>query len=165
MNDTSELVKQTKDAIRRTAAALRSEYPRESLAGYALLTDDAVETLSYLAISKEALAANPQEDLLFSPTDWPYEPESTAFDVAAQQLRVRSSQTDLRAHVDESFAALVQALAESKKEGVFPEGVFLSVLSTDPSPHLEALEKAAIQLLNDASLADERERFIEKWKR
>lgn len=151
-------------AIRRTVAALKTEVPAETLAGYALLTDDALETLSYLAVTEEALRTNSDPDLLFVPTDWPYESGSDAFDAADAQLRQRASvAAELRQHVDRSFGILVKALAESKAEGVFDPSVFISVLSTDPSKYLLTLWDSAVRRLNEPNVVEARERFLEKW--
>jgi len=159
-----ELLASVKKAIRRTAARLQADHPGEALAGYALITDDGLETLSCTAVTEEVLAVSPEPDLLFCPTDWPYEPEPAAFESASQQLRTQGTGADLRSHVDGAFATLVQALAEIRAEGLFPPEVFLSVLSTDPSAYLESLEGSSVQRLNGPRLVEDRERFLEKWR-
>jgi hypothetical protein len=64
--------------------------------------------------------------------------------------------TDPRVYVQQEFATLVQALAESRTEGLFSSEVFLSVLSTDPSPYLEGLEKSSVECLNQVELVEAR---------
>jgi hypothetical protein len=149
-------------AVRRTCEAMRSAHPGVSLAGYALATDDGLESLSHFAVTREALSSSPDPDLLFSPTDWPLAPEPRVFDEMARQLRSRAAAaTD---HVDDSFRLLVDALAEAKREGVFRDDVFLSVLSTDPSAHLEELESASVRRLNPARIVQARDAFLARWR-
>ena len=153
-----------KAAIVRTTAALRAQHPDHEIAGYALCTDDGLETLLYLGVAEQVLQSGADPDLLFTPTDWPYEAEAAAFDEADRLLRERAAvASDLRRHVDNSFQTLVDALSEARADGVFGEDVFLSVLSTDPSDYLEELEATSIQRLNADRLVQARKRFIEKW--
>jgi hypothetical protein len=153
-----------KVAVRRTFVALRRAHPDEALVGYALCTDDGLETLLCMAATDCALAASADPDLLFTPTDWPYEPEPAAADEVNQHLRDEAASTsDLRAHVDRMFGSRVLALAELRSEGLIATDVFLSVLSTDPSDYLECLETNSISSLNTASLVGSRAQFIQKW--
>jgi hypothetical protein len=157
-----ELLQAVKGAVRQTVAAIGARRPGDSLAGYALLTDDSLTTLTYTAVTKEALTLSGADDLLFSPTDWPWD-ESSSFEPASQRLRATGAASDSPEHVNAAFATLVQALADLQAEGIFSREVFLSVLSTDPSPHLEALERASVERLNHPDLVEARERFLEKW--
>lgn len=164
MESSDELLKNVKIAVKRTVAAIQAGHPQESLVGYALLTDDSLATLTYMAVTKEALASSGEDDLLFCPTDWPYETDWAAFDLASEQLRaMEAAASDWQLHVQMAFATLVQALAETRAEGLFRPDVFLSILSTDPSPPLEALEKASIERLNRVDLVEAHERFLQKW--
>jgi hypothetical protein len=154
-----------KAAVRRTCAAMRAAHPSESLAGYALATDDDLVTLSHFAVTKGRLASSTDPDFLFVPTDWPQAPEPQAFDQLSRQLRSRAEiATDFRAHVDDSFRLLVDALAEAKREGVFQDDVYLSVLSTDPSSSLEELENSSVRRLNTAALVQARDAFLARWQ-
>jgi hypothetical protein len=163
MDASDDLLRSMKAAVKRTVAAVHAEHPQESLAGYALLTGHSLVTLTYMAITTEALASSGDSDLLFCPTDWPQDPDSAAFDVADRQLREIEMAPDSQRHVSVAFATLVRALAEIKAEGLFSPGVFLSVLSTDPSPELEALESSSVQQLNRQDLVRAREQFLRKW--
>jgi hypothetical protein len=163
MATSAELLQSVKSAVRRTVAAIQVQRPEESLAGYALLTDDSLTTLTYMAVTKEALVLGGGDDLLFSPTDWPIEYESASFDVANQQLRAMEAGGDTQTHVPLAYASLVQALAEARAEGLFSPEVFLSVLSTDPGPQLERLERSSVERLNRMDLVEARSRFLEKW--
>jgi hypothetical protein len=151
-------------AVRASCAAIEAARPGEPLAGYALATDDGVETLAYLAVTAPALAARADPDLRFSPTDWPEPPGCAAVDAVDRWLRARAAAApDLRAHVDDSFRLLVEVLADLKRDGVFPDDVFLSVLSTDPSDHLEELEAASVSRLNGPALVQARRAFLARW--
>jgi hypothetical protein len=161
----AEFLQTVKSAVRHTVAAVRRRHPLERLVGYALLTDDELVTLTYMAVTAEAVTAGAGEDLLFSPTDWPYEYEYKSFDLANQQLRQLSASGEFSEHVERAFATLVQALVELRAEGIFGPNVFLSVLSTDPSPHLLALENACVERLNCKDVVEARQRFLDKWAR
>ncbi len=158
-----ELLQSVKDAVRATLAALGGQRPGEKLAGYALLTDDSLATLTYMAITERAVASGGGDDLLFSPTDWPYDYEAGAFESASAQLAASEAASESDERVDDAFALLVQALADLRGEEIFPPTAFLSVLSTDPSPHLEALESASVERLNQPDLVEARKRFLERW--
>lgn len=163
MDSDFQFVRTIKQEIWTTLSAL--EERNEQLAGYALLTDDDLETLGYAALSTDMLRSSSDEDLLFQPTDWPFQGEPDAFDGAYAELLARArSAVDFRAHVDTSFAILVRALAEAKAEGLFDAKVFLSVLSTDPSEHLLALENSAISQPNESAILQNRQRFLDKWR-
>lgn len=160
-----ELSESVKRAVRQTVTAIRARHPQERLAGYALLTDDDLTTLTCMAITVEALAASGAgEALLFSPTDWPDEDEASSFSETRLRLRALAA-TDSRNHEQVAFASFVRALSDAKAEGLFSPEVFLSVLSTDPSIRLEALEKSSIERLNQPELVEARERFLHKWSR
>jgi hypothetical protein len=164
MQSDESLLQLVKSAVRRTVAAVREKHRQASLAGYALLTGDTLATLSYVAITKEALAAAGNDDLLFCPTDWPFEYEAGLFSSASRQLsEMESAAADLEEHVEAAFETLVQALAESRAEGLFADEVFLSVLSPEPSPKLEDLEKISVERLNRSDLIEGREHFLRRW--
>jgi hypothetical protein len=154
-----------KTAVRTSCAAIKTAHPGESLAGYALGTDDGLETLSYFAVTRESLAPTSTDpDLLFAPTDWPEVPEPQVFDEVERQLRSRAATArDFQTHVNHTFRLLVFALAEAKREGIFQDDVFLSVLSTDPSAHLEELENDSVRRLNTAVLVEARDAFLARW--
>ena len=69
-------------------------------------------------------------ELLFSPTDWPLTLDSISCTSVSNELRRRYDMTtELGEHVSSSFAMMVEALMVSKREGVFVDGVFLTVFS------------------------------------
>jgi hypothetical protein len=164
--DTKAFLEVLNTTIRASIASVRNDRLSETLAGFALLTDDGVQTLYGAALTKEALTSSPDpEVMLFVPTEWPLEPERQAFNALGAKLR-ESEPTDeasFEAHVDSSFAILVTALAETRAEGLFAPEVFLTVTSTDPSDYMNELATAAIARLNEAGLVNDRERFIQKW--
>ena len=158
------LIDLVKEAVRRTVAVMRKLHPDESLVGYALCTDDGLETLLCMVVTDTAIASSTDPDLLYTPTDWPYEPEPTVLDRANEYLRtLGAAASGLRAHVDEAFASLVVALAELRAEGLFEPSVFLSALSTDPSDYLETLETESVATLNAPDIVTGRDQFLLKW--
>jgi hypothetical protein len=160
-----DFIDAVKVAVHSSCAAIRAAHPGESLAGFALATDDGLETLSDFFVTREGLAASANTDFLFAPTDWPEGLDPDPFDALSEQLRSWSDvATDFHAHVNDSFAVLVEALAETKREGLFEDHVFLSVLSTDPSRHLRGLERSSVRLLNVASIVKDREAFLARWQ-
>jgi hypothetical protein len=165
MRTDEELLQAVKTAVRKTVAAVLRHHPKETLAGYALLTDDDLVTLTYMAVTSEAIPSAARDDFFFSPTDWPYEYEFESFDSATERLRQLSDARELSAHVELAFATVVQALAELRAEGVFAPEVFLSALSTDPSPQLLAMESASVERLNPAAIVEARNRFLARWAR
>ena len=165
MVGSADLLKNVKNAVRKTIIAVQTHRPHEILAGYALLTDDGLTNLAYTAITQEALASGQADDLLFSPTDWPYDYEVSSFSAASEFLRAAADDDDSRERVQTAFTTLEQAIAESQAEGLFRPDVFLSVLSTDPSPYLEALEKGSVERLNSPKIVAARERFLQRWMR
>jgi Domain of unknown function (DUF4303) len=159
-----EFLELLKSAVRQSISELTHQRAGESLVGYALVTDDGLGTLRHQAITREALQASGDSDLMFSPTDWPYETAKDAFDGVATSLRRRAENaSDLKAHVDSSFSLFVLALDELKREELFGPGVFLTVLSSDPSEYLENLEAVAIERLNGSAVVRARELFLQKW--
>lgn len=159
-----EFVEMVKSAVQRTVTALGRQRVGETLMGYALCTDDGLETLLHQAITQEALQASGDPDLLFMPTDWPFEPDPEAFDDADEKLRSRAlCAGDLQVHVERSFSLLTLALAELRNDQFFAPGVFLKVLSTDPSEYLERLEDQAVERLNGRDVVEARRAFLNKW--
>ena len=159
-----ELLESVKVAIRQAVAAWHPRSPDQAIAGFALLTDDTLSTLSSLAITEGELRSTSVPDLLFCPTDWTLELSPDAFDKPRKELRRQADASpDLRRHVDSSFQILERALAESRTEGAFGPRVFLSALSTDPSEHLEELENSSIRKLNDPQIVKEHQAFLDRW--
>ena len=106
MVDDDEIASEVYSAI---AATLAQDAPDgRKLAGYALLTDDALETLSYATIWRRD-GEQVVPDLLFSPVDWCVDLDDAPFRSAAAMLRRGLAKHPLSEHVDLSFHALVSA--------------------------------------------------------
>jgi uncharacterized protein DUF4303 len=152
----SDLTKAVKDAVGRTLQTLAEAHSGEGLVGYALVTDDDIRSLGYMACTRESLESPHNPAVRFEPVDWPYGGGDEAFDEARGLLAVSgdaaASDHAFAAHVNRSFAALVEALRELRQDGRFHDGVFLTVISTDPSEHLERLEADAVRTLNSPEL-------------
>jgi hypothetical protein len=160
-----EFIECVKGAVRRSIATLNRNHPGETLAGYALLTDDELSTLLYSSVTREALRSSSDPDLLFTPTDWPYEDEPDAFRSLSAELKKRSTESsDFLAHVSGAFSDLEQALAELRGENAFGSDVYLSVISTDPNEYTLERAEAAIVKLNSPEIARARQEFLEKWR-
>jgi hypothetical protein len=147
------LVTLAKEAIRQSWRAVRDAHRSERIVGYALLTDDGLETVGHVACSEEWLASCEEPGARFEPVEWPYAEGSEAFDqtrtlLAAGAPAVERDEERFGAHVAQSHAALVSALKELKEEGAIPAEVFLSVISTDPNERLRTLEAKAVRALN-----------------
>lgn len=155
MSYNDALRKAVKVAVRRTLDAVRANYPGETLNGYALVTDDALRTLGYVASTVEYTESQMEPSTRFEPVDWVYSDEVSAFDESRDLLTQSAdagARDDLGHHVFESYATLVEAILELKEEGQFSDAVYLTVISTDPSEQLEALEAGAVQKLNSEQM-------------
>jgi hypothetical protein len=151
------LLKDLKHAVRRSV----EELSPTTLAGYSLRTDDDVGSVFGMAVTEEEVAEANEEDLLFTPSEWPHELHGDLFNEISRALFRRAPER--REHVRESFETLVEALSQLRTDGLFAQSVFLSAGSTDPGPYLDALEAGSVRRLNDQSLVDARERFLAKW--
>jgi hypothetical protein len=149
------LKQEVKSAVKHSIAALSEGHPGESMDGYALVTDDGLRTLGFLASTTE-FTESQEESVRFEPVDWVYDDGVAAFD-EPRKLLVASADAattqDLHStHVRTGFAALVAALSDLKSEGAFGDEVFLTVISTDPNELLERLEGEAVRTLNSTGL-------------
>jgi hypothetical protein len=156
-----ELLALLKSAVRECTVGFHVE--GRTLVGFALLTDDDVETLLASTLSAEELSQG-DGDLVFDLGAWS-ETESAALERCGAEFRVLSRQRKSREdHVESSFALLVKALLESRQEGVFGRDVFLIVSSTDPGPGMDERANAAARALNDAETVSKRLDSIKKWE-
>ncbi len=150
-------------AIPATLARIGEAHAGEHLTGYALLTDDALSTLSHVACTEESLSEKKHVRFAeVSPVEWTIDDGRGAFDDARAMLSslyraTSSAPTALGEHVERAFAALVTALAHAKASGHFGEDVVLVVTSTDPSEELEELASRAVADLNAPDV-------VELWK-
>jgi len=146
----------TKVAVTHSIRSVLANRVGESLNGYAIITDDDLSAIGYCASTNEYTNRQAEAYVRFEPVDWDYNDGVEAFDDPRTLLRANYDATttdDLfRSHVDTSFATLVAALRELKAEGLFGDEVFLTVISTDPSAHLEMLECHAVRTLNTPEL-------------
>lgn len=141
------LIVATRTAIAATLQALNERHPAETLAGYAIITDDSVTTVGYLGITSEVLASR-DAGLRFEAVDWPYDDGMSAFDTVRQILVEHSKDHPPHLHVEPMFTSLVSALSAARRDHNLGDDVFLSVLSSDPSPQLLQLEDMAVKALN-----------------
>jgi hypothetical protein len=134
------------ESAREVAASLGDE----TLAGYALCVDDDLRSLFPMAVSAGALSMA-DNALRFVPVDWDCEAGGDAFDRANAALEeLADAASDYAAHKRLAFTALVDALGDARKRGIFAPGVTLLVTSVDPGETtLHLAEEAALEL-NDA---------------
>jgi len=157
-------MERVKATIRTTLESLAQAHPGETLVGYALCTDDDLSSLLFRAITAEAMAASNVEDVLWQPTEWPYNDGDDAFASLSEELfAAAGSARNQRTHVSKNYRCLVDSLGECRSEGVFGEEVFLSALSTDPSEYMERMEDRWAARINAAQVAAERKKWIDKW--
>ena len=157
MSSYGDILKQsTKVAIQHSLCRVLASHAGETLNGYAIVTDDDLSALGYFASTIEYTAQQAEAFVRFEPVDWDYNDGVEAFDDPRALLVANYAAADtvdlFRFHVDTSFAALVEALRELKAEGLFRDDTFLTVISTDPSDHLEMLECHAVRSLNAPEL-------------
>jgi hypothetical protein len=150
------LLQTVKSAVRQTLASFAECHAGEDLIGYALVTDDDLGSLGYFACTEKFLESQTESNARFEPVEWVYNNGVEALDDARAMLfadlDAATTPERFMAHVDESFQALVSALQELRAARTFPDEVFLTVISTDPSEHLEQLENRAVQVLNSDEL-------------
>lgn len=141
-------------AIRRSLTNLSEQHAGETLAGYAVCTDDCLMTIFWVATTREHMNAVADESLRYSAVEWPYGHQSDAFDEAQLELARRYEASDGEAefskHVVGSFWAIVEALKRVQSSGGLGENVLVYALSTDPSEFLESLERRGVEYLNSA---------------
>ncbi len=147
MNLDSELVATVETAVRESLQGSR-------VAGFALLTDDDVVSIS------AAFTDDSRDECRFeSPNDWPHQVFEPAFEPAYEALQRHHARLEFSEHKSAAFASFVEALRRVKADGLFL-GAYLAVISTDPSPAMERrADDAAIQL-NSAEVLQARERHL-----
>ena len=122
----------------------------QALGGYALCVDDSLRSLFAMAASASMLSTR-DDEVRFVPVDWDYEDDTDALDSANAALAALADGTnDYSAHIRLAFAALVDALDDVRKGGVFPSSVTLLVTSTDPGETTLRLAEEAVLKLNNA---------------
>jgi hypothetical protein len=149
-------------AVRHAVSELRKDDPKEELFGFALCTDDDLRSVYHVACTRswvrERDAGYPGIGFIY--IEW----EDSASDSLLQKVSDRFSELADERHLDDAawadardkrFEALVLALADCRKEGLFATDTLLCVGSTDPSEHLEALAMHAADRLNSRGIADQ----------
>jgi hypothetical protein len=131
------------DGARRALAAIVAGRPGQRLAGFALCTDDDLNSLSAAGCTREFLAEQ-DPSRLFQPTEWP----GDVADSFGDARRMLAGQHD-RA---ETFRSLITALMRLRREGAVADDVFLVVCGTDPGELLTRLEEVAVRELNPAGV-------------
>ena len=99
---------------------------------------------------------------MFVPPEWPIETWVPAFRSVYDllqtraKLEVRYSMDEILLQRDRSVHAVMDALMDLKTEGLFGDGVFLTIYSSDPSDHMKQLEDDVVQKLNCPEVVDAR---------
>lgn len=135
---------------------------RGELAGFSLCTDDDLVTVLCHAVDHAELSASEfeYEDVLFCPTQWSFFRDTPIFDEAAKELQGRPKSIET---IEDRFEVLIKAMTRLKSDGHFKEGVYLSVISTDPGELTERLGEVSIERLNEADLVQRRKNYLLKW--
>jgi hypothetical protein len=146
---------------------------RESLAGYAVGTDDCLMTALTLHCTLDDVSVDPAR--LADPVEWrevhSQEVQTFTTEIAALYWATRNAdrleqQERFSEHVDAAFSALVDALLVCRKSGLFPDNTLLLVCSTDACEwsHNRMLE--SIQRLNSPGgvAAFERAYLLESYR-
>lgn len=143
-----------RDGALEALAALQSDSKSDVLMAFALCTDDDVSTLFHVGCTKSFYESCGMADVEFLPTEWIQtgDCQPAALDAANALLQERARGDDVReswqAIRDQDFSALVRGLAAARLISAVDPNVFLSVISTDPGPHILAAETAGILQLN-----------------
>ena len=156
--DTEELRTAVIKGIRHARLAFSKHHPGESLNGFALVTDDGLETLGYFANSEEFTAQNGEGNVRFEPVEWLYCEGDSGFaqarSILTSMARTAGANGVFAEHVRAAFGVLVDSLIAARAEGLFRQEVFLTVISTDPSDELVRLENQAVPQLNSPELVE-----------
>jgi hypothetical protein len=148
-------------AVRQAVRELLGGRAKEELFGFALCTDDDLRTVYHVACTRSWVGERDSgyPGIGFIYVEW----EDSADDSLLEKVSVRFAQlADERYRSDAAWAdardtrfeALVLALMDCRKDGLFAEDTLLCVGSTDPSEHLEALAMRAVERLNSPPIAD-----------
>ena len=156
-----KLTRLTERSILLSLAEFAASNPTETLAAYAICTDDDLSTLFWVATTHEYVLGVADIALRYSAVEWPYGYGSSAFDAARAELHllydVARARESFQGHVAAAFQALVDALRSVRNSGGFEADTLLYVASTDPSEHLDALERRGVEYLNT-------EVGIDRWR-
>ncbi|MCE3289236.1 MAG: hypothetical protein K0R83_1248, partial [Caulobacter sp.] len=123
---------------------------QDSIVGFALGTDDAVETLFHVFATRtwvtERQAEDPEIGLVF--VEWEQSADDGLFREAGQALRALAAGDGSLAAAEARFKVLADALRTARREGQFDDDTLLYVGSTDPDETAEAWARDATRDLN-----------------
>lgn len=161
MESREELVELVRVGSLEALAALQTEASEDPLVGFALCTDDDVSSLFHVGCTIRYVDASEEVDVRFNPNDWQQTGNISpiALDLVSRHFNERPAEPtpdQWRTARDSNFGVLVEGLLRARRDSPPGNSVFLTVCSTDPSNHMEALEEAAILLLNPPDL-------VRKW--
>lgn len=133
--------------------SLQAAHPADPLIGFALCTDDDLAGVFHVGCTQKCESESHEPGVRYLPNEWTQssdvEPDALARVQAHLQQTWRApSVQDWDTKRDEHFEALVEGLVAARHELGLDGSVFLTVISTDPSDHLERLEEAALPRLN-----------------
>ena len=137
--------------------ALQTAHPRDPLIAFALCTDDDLAGVFHVGCTQKCESASQERGVRYLPNEWTRasdaEPQSLAsVQEHLQQIWRAPPAEDWGTKRDEHFDALVEGLVAARHELGLDGSIFLTVISTDPSDHLQRLEEAALPRLNDPTV-------------
>lgn len=142
--------------LRRSLNSLSHARPQERMIGYALCTDDGATTVSHVALFERDTLES-KRNVRFNPNDWKStENESdldASYELLSQHARHARTTGSFAAHVEDSYAVLVESLLDLRRAGLIAPDCLLLVFSSDPGPRMLAREKEAVPILNSAEIA------------
>lgn len=163
-----ELVSTITQAIVNCAAILFEKHSPEQIFGFALGTDDDVCSVYAVACTRRWVQALDAEDteFAFNFVEWETEIDNEAL-YSISQIFTSGASADYGDPLstpfvnslrwatarDARFKAMVNALLACRAGSVFNEDTFLCVGSTDPSEHMQQLERTAVERLNPPEIA------------
>jgi len=166
--DCDSIRKATVEAIKAAAAEAFQTAEKDALFGFALCTDDDVETLYHVFATREWVAGRAADypEIGFLSVEWTQSSGDQLFLPLSARLRELAT-SDNRAGLDPDvgragrFQALVEAMSVCRSEGLFDARTLLSVGSTDPDPLMIKLSCDAARDLNTEEIAAAYRRVID----
>ena len=148
------------EAIRVAAAEACQTVDKDAIFGFALCTDDDVETIYHAYATRQWVADHEDgyPEIGFISVEWAQSSSDHLFLPLSQTLRVWAATDERRAPDFDAgrsmrFQALVEAMKLCRDEGLFDTHTLLCVGSTDPDGLMERLAGNAGRLLNNEAIA------------